>query len=218
MVQITKKAKVIAFAGLDGAGKSTQCELLAQHLRSNGHRTVVFRNESLQPVKGALDDVARRRGFDDHIEMLSPSRAYLLTALFKWNGMLHAVEHIETPEQFVIMDRYASCYVAAGHGSLPEHVSLVRALFAAFPPPDLTIYLDISSADASRRLTSRGTGPTRVELMDASTRGYRELPEFETFAVVPGARAVDEVLDQVRDIVCSRFQLAPAAAPGGGPG
>lgn len=206
MRPIEKRASLVALVGLDGAGKTTQSARLEQYLRSMGHKAIVFQNESLQPAKQALDAISHRWGFPDHLELLSPSRAYLMTALFKWHSMLSAVDLIETGDQFVIMDRYACCYVAAGHGSDPSHVSLVRDAFSIFPPPDLTLYLDLPPADAAQRLETRGAGLTPIDLMQHSARGYRALPEFEEFAVVDGTQGVDQVADEIRDIVSSTFQ------------
>ena len=51
------RGKFITLEGGEGAGKSTQARLLAEHLRSLGHECVVTREPGGSPVAEALREV-----------------------------------------------------------------------------------------------------------------------------------------------------------------
>ncbi len=58
---------------------------------------------------------------------------------------------------------------------------------------------------AYQRLTLRPAGLEESSFLRANERGYRELPEFGGFAVVPGSGSVAQVQEALREAVRTRF-------------
>ena len=98
-----KKGRFIVFEGIDGAGKSTQIELLAAHLQGQGRR--VYRTaEPTESVTGGL--------LRDALGGVSKRTACEMAALFVLDRIFHNVNPVNGIEKMladgidVISDRY----------------------------------------------------------------------------------------------------------------
>ena len=150
----TQRGKFITFEGLDGCGKSTQLEKLAQALRERGMEVVTTREpggtEIGERIRGLLLD-SRTRSLDPHTEMamMVASRAQLTGEFI-------------LPElkagRWVLCDRYVDsteAYQGFGRqlGSQPVlqlHRLLCRDLW-----PDLTILMDSDVSPSVHRARQR---------------------------------------------------------------
>jgi len=143
---------VIAFAGCDGAGKSTQIGGLGRWLEEAGLRVeVIDRWDILDLAKypecrflrGATRDEVRVC----NSEMEGPSRA-----MFLFWTMSVAAQRIDPrdPSRVWLVDGYWMKHAAAEleYGSDPAWLD---AVVRCFPPADLTVYLDITPEEAIRR-------------------------------------------------------------------
>jgi dTMP kinase len=200
---------VIALVGVHGAGKTVALGGLGEWLRNLGHTVHEHPNESLRPAHAVLEAIAIEAGYSDEIEMLGPDTAKLCASLIKWNTMIRVRPAMEDSGAVVLMDRCMYCQYAAGRQLAVENEWLLRRLFAVVPPPDLTLYLDVRTAEALRRIERRGEEPPEAETLDALARAYRSLPEFASFVQVDANQAPEDVLAELCGHVERRF---PAAA------
>src|ERR1700730_2155999 len=76
MDQVTISGLFISLDGLDGTGKSTQCRLLADWLRSRGQAVP----ECADPGGTTVGDVIRDLLLDHRREMVLPCEAFLFMA------------------------------------------------------------------------------------------------------------------------------------------
>jgi dTMP kinase len=143
-----KQGILIAFEGIDGTGKSTQINLLAEHLVALGHEVVTTR----EPTDGT---------YGRKIRSMFESRHKLSAAeelqLFMDDRRQHVKELISPAlavGKIVLTDRYYFSTVAyqgaAGHD--PARIIAENEAFA--PVPELVILLDLSPAEGARRIRS----------------------------------------------------------------
>lgn len=201
MEPMQKRAHLVAFIGIDGAGKTTQTRLLAEWLRAKGYPVVLHPNESLQPARAMFNDIAHRMGYEDYTAMLGLETRQLITAVLKWNTMIKVREELAVAGQFVVMDRYTFCQVAAARYLQVENAWLIQRLFDIFPQPDLTLFIDITAEEALRR----GVKTPPLSFIKGHSLAYRELPEAKDFVFVNGERAIETVRDEIREHMKQRF-------------
>jgi dTMP kinase len=142
---------IIAFAGCDGAGKSTHVNELGRRLADAGLRVdVVDRWEILDEAR--YPECRFLRSSRDEVrvcnsEMEGPSRA-----MFLFWTMSVAAQRIDPrdPSRIWLVDGYWMKHAAAEleYGCDP---AWIEATVRCFPAADLTLYLDITPEEALRR-------------------------------------------------------------------
>jgi dTMP kinase len=156
----------IVLDGLDGTGKSTQCRLLADWLRSQGRQVV----ECVEPGSTAVGTELRAMLLGHRHDIALRAEALLFMA-----ARAQVVEQVIRPAlaagAFVVSDRYLLANVVyQGHaGGLDvEDLRRVEEFATGGLEPDLTLVLDLSVESA---LSRRGREADRKELRD---RNYHE--------------------------------------------
>jgi dTMP kinase len=147
---MTKKALFIAFEGIDGSGKSTQVELLANYLNAKGLKVEV----TAEPTKGPIGKIIRDI-FNHKIEADERVIAGLFVAdrldhiLNKSNGILKILEDGIS----VITDRYYLSSYAYHSVHMPmDWVIASNSMSADLLKPDITFYIDMSVEVSLQRL------------------------------------------------------------------
>jgi dTMP kinase len=194
------RAPFISLDGIDGTGKSTQCRLLADWLRSRGHRVVTCIDPGGTPLGQQLRDIVLHQegAVEPACEALlfMASRAQLVAKVIR--PALDA-GHVVVSDRFLLAN-----VVYQGHaGGLDvELLWQVGQLSTGGLEPDLTIVLDIPLEQAASRRRGR---PDKVE-----ARG----PEFhervrqgflteaqrrpEKVRVVDARGSIDDVQEAIR--------------------
>jgi dTMP kinase len=197
----------LSIDGGDGAGKSTQVELLCGWLREGGHDVLACRDPGTtrlgEAVRGILLDQ-----HDLHIDRRSEMLLYMA-------ARSQMVEEVIRPAlaqgNTVVSDRYLLANVVyQGYGGGLDVATLweVGRIATAGLMPDLTIVLDVPADVAAVRMS----GPLdRMEKQgDAFHARVREgfLAEAakapEKIVVVSAAGSIDEVQAEIRRAVGSR--------------
>jgi dTMP kinase len=146
----------ISFEGIDGAGKSTHIEALADALRAQG-RTVVLTRE---PGGTPLAEKLRGLTLNDPMDPLTEA---LLMFAARRDHLLQGIEPALTRGDAVLCDRFTDAtfaYQGAGRGfdlgvldTLERWVQSVPALQPpALRQPDVTVWFDLDPAIAAQRL------------------------------------------------------------------
>jgi dTMP kinase len=199
------RANLVSFAGLDGAGKTTQARLLAGWLASTGCTVGLEAPQGPSFIRSVLTELARDLGVSDHHEVFGPDVTHLLTAFMRYRDWAERVMPALRTHQWMITDRSAVCHYAAAYavGATNDHA--LRTVMSRLPVPDLILLLDISPEQAFNRLALRNAGREEAAFLEANERGYRRLPEFAGFAIVDGSGSIPEVSARVQQAVSQRF-------------
>jgi dTMP kinase len=143
---------LVAFEGLDGAGKSSQQERLAAVLRARGREVVETREPGASAAGRRLRELARAG------ERLAPP---LELGLFLEDRREHVARLIApalAAGSWVLTDRYYLSTVAYQGARGLDWRELLARCEAEFPRPDLVLLLEIDPARGLERARGRGAG------------------------------------------------------------
>ena len=147
----------ITFEGIDGCGKSTQREMLAQQLKQRGFEVVVTR----EPGGTPLGEGIRQLLVSDVSVHIAPTTELLLYVAARAQHVAQLIAPSLEAGRIVVSDRYTDSTVAFqgyGRGLEPEMIEKLNKFATAGLVPDLTIVFDIDPALARARLDSRPVG------------------------------------------------------------
>jgi dTMP kinase len=147
----------ISFEGIDGAGKSTHIEALADALRAQGSTVVRTREPGGTPLAEKLRGLVLNDAMD-------PLTEALLMFAARRDHLLQVIEPALTRGDAVLCDRFTDAtfaYQGAGRGFdlgvLDRLEHWVQSVPALQPPalrqPDVTVWFDLDPAIAAQRLT-----------------------------------------------------------------
>lgn len=204
--QISKRATLIAFEGIDGSGKTTAAHLLTERLTAHGVRNHLQLNRGLGPVRQALDALAHEDGYRDRFDRFGADETQFMAALLKWRELLDLVPRLEQEDCVVVIDRYVYTQLALASVHGTANAAVLRRLFGVFPAPDLVLFVDVEPQVAAERARTRGHGVNTLDFLSRLQAGYRSLPEWEHFHVLPGRADPEAVLEAAWRVV------APAVA------
>lgn len=189
----------ITFEGIDGSGKTTQAELLAQALREEG-RTVVATRE---PGGTHLGEQIR-----DLLLAGSHVAPWAEAALFA-AARAQLVDEVIVPALQsggdVVCDRYLDsslAYQGIARGLGVEHVLELnlRATRGVLPDRTFLVLVDPEVAAARTRTADR-IEREGLEFQRDVDRAYRELAELfpNRITALDGSRSAEEIAKEVRD-------------------
>jgi dTMP kinase len=180
-VSSVSTGRFITFEGIDGAGKSTQLEAVAERLRESGATVVCTREPGGTPLAERLRDLVLHATMDVVTEtlLLFAARRDHLTAV-----ILPALARGHS----VLCDRFTDASFAYQGGGRGAPLAMLRELEHAVHgalQPDLTIWFDLPAELAAAR---------RASVRTADRFEQQDLAFFE----------------RVRDAYAARAQAAPA--------
>jgi len=150
-----RQAWFISFEGIDGAGKSTHIEGLAQWFKSRGHVVTLTREPGGTPLAEKFRELALHEAMDPLTEALVMFAA-------RREHLLQVIEPALARGEVVLCDRFTDAtfaYQGGGRGfdwnvlkKLEQMVQNVPA--TQLRQPDLTIWFDLPPAVAAERLST----------------------------------------------------------------
>lgn len=217
----------ISFEGIDGAGKSSHIEPLADAFRAQGRTVARTREPGGTELAEALRDLLLNRPMDALTEAL-------LVFAARRDHICQVIAPALARGEVVLCDRFTDAtfaYQGAGRGFSLDTLSLLERMvqmgIAVEPDlmlePDLTLWFDVAPAVAAERLAS-ARAPDRFEAQDAAffervAQGYaaRAQAAPERFVRIDGAQSRHAVWQQLTNALVRRGWLAIMVAANGGP-
>lgn len=202
----SRRGRFISFEGPDGAGKTTQLRLLADHFAAAGRPVLCTREPGGTPLGEQLralilPDAETTNDPVAELLMLNAARAQLVARVIR-PALADGVT--------VLADRYADAtlaYQGYGRGGDLEELQTIIRIATRGLQADRTILLDVPIDAGMQRLAARG-GNNFFDRMGPEFRqrvrdGFLTLAraEPERWIVIDATRSVDEVAHQIWDRV-----------------
>jgi len=198
----------LTFEGIDGSGKSTQCRLLADHLRDMGREVVLTREPGGSP--GAEE--IRRLVLEGDPDRWSAETEILLFTAARRDHLERTIRPALAAGKVVICDRFADStrmYQGLSRGDLRATVDRLHALMIG-REPDVTLLIDMDPATGLARAKGRQGSEERFEdfgldLQEKMRAGFLSLAEefADRFRVIDGARQMEAVAADVAGTVAA---------------
>jgi dTMP kinase len=190
------RGRLITVEGLDGAGKTTLVEALADALPRD---VTVLR----EPGGVELSEQIRALVKDPRLDV-HPRAEALLYAAARAQLVAERLEPLLSAGEWILLDRFVDsslAYQGAGRGLGVAEIRALNLFATAGLTPDRTLLLRIDARAGLARIGGRGEGTDRLEreelaFFDAIGAAYDELAaaEPERFAVIDAARDPGTVL------------------------
>ena len=150
-----KSAWFISFEGIDGAGKSTHIEGLAQWFKSRGHVVTLTREPGGTPLAEKFRELALHESMDPLTEALVMFAA-------RREHLVQVIEPALARGEVVLCDRFTDATFAYQGGGRGFDWNVLKALehmvqnvpATNLRQPDLTIWFDLDPAVAAQRLST----------------------------------------------------------------
>jgi dTMP kinase len=150
-----RKAWFISFEGIDGAGKSTHIEGLAQWFKSRGHVVTLTREPGGTPLAEKFRELALHEAMD-------PLTVALLMFAARREHLINVIEPALARGEVVLCDRFTDAtfaYQGGGRGFDWNILKVLEKMVQQVPAsslrqPDLTIWFDLSPSVAAKRLST----------------------------------------------------------------
>ncbi len=208
----------ISFEGIDGAGKSTHIDGLAQAFRAQGRALTLTR----EPGGTALAEKLRAMVLNDPMDAMT--EAFLVFAARR-DHLLQVIEPALAQDQVVLCDRFTDAtfaYQGGGRGfdtgllSVLERMvqSVIVGVEERVRQPDVTIWFDLPAEIAAQRLAGTRI-PDKfeaqpVEFFRRVSEGYRQrmLESPARFARINANQTREVVWLDVLSVLQARGLLA----------
>ncbi|GAA3784234.1 dTMP kinase [Streptomyces phyllanthi] len=196
---------IVAFIGLDGAGKSTQIEMLKAACEDRGLSVFVHPNPSLQGLSTRLDEIAVEHGHVDRFAMLGPDTHKVMTAAVKWVAM-SSLGTAPDGTDLIIADRYAYCQIAAAEALGASNRWLIEGMFRGLPEPTLTLMMDLEPSVAFDRVKARDPEEwIDLGFISRMRAAYSELPQASQWTWVEAEGTTEDVHRRVVAAVAGKL-------------
>lgn len=205
------RGRFISFEGGEGAGKSTQTQLLADALKSKGVQCLTTREPGGSP--GAED--IRNLLVHGDVGRWDPMIEALLHFAARRDHVVNVIEPALGSGIWVICDRFTDstiAYQGYGQGLDRKLIEELHRKTVGDLWPDVTIILDIAVADGFTRIANRADDAHRYERMDDEfhTRlrdGFLDIARSnaERCTVIDAQQPIDIVHQAVMSLVEQRL-------------
>ena len=193
-----KRGKFIVFEGIDGAGKTTQINLLANYLREEG-RAVYCTAEPTETVSGGL--------LRDALSGATRRTICEMAAMFVFDRINHNVNPVNGIQKMladgfdVICDRYYYSSLAyQGSGTDPEWVGNMNLNCPEIMRPDICVFLDLTPEQSMARINRNRATQEIYENEEKLTQVrnqfycvFEQLRERDNIQIVNAYRSVEEI-------------------------
>ena len=205
---MTARSAFISFEGIDGSGKSTQLDLLAERLRADGHEVLLTREPGGSPGAEEIRALVLQ---GDHDRWSAETELLLFTAARR-DHLERTILPALAAGKIVLCDRFADStrlYQGLSRGDLRQAVDTLHTLMIG-TEPNLTVLIDINPALGLRRAKSRHGTEERFEdfgesLQARMRQGFLTLAEEQPHRihVIDGDRSIDDVAQDIFNLVQS---------------
>jgi dTMP kinase len=201
----------ITFEGIEGSGKTTQINLLAEFLKNKGYDVLVSR----EPGGTPLGEKIRHLLLDPQYESMDYKTEILLYAADRAQHVKEMIKPALEKGKIVISDRFVDsnlAYQAAGRGLDYEMVYQINEWVIDSTWPDLTFILDIDIKEGLKRARAQSFDAEgdrlEREVDDFHQRvrdAYLKMAEKERFALINAGESIENIRKNIENIISRRL-------------
>ena len=157
-----KRGKFVTLEGVDGAGKSTHVQFIADFVASKGHHAIMTREPGGTELAERLRETILGQRMDPTVETL-------LIFAGRADHVARVIRPALEAGSWVICDRFSdatAAYQGAGNGVSQQLIETLGAVAHPGLMPDRTLIFDCPYEVAAQRLASSGKKLDRFESAD----------------------------------------------------
>lgn len=186
----------IVFEGIDGAGKTTQIQLLTEWLEANG-----FRVETLvEPTDSEVGKLIRK--ILQRPDAKSDNVQKMLGLLFAADRMM-IMDNLEDESKIIISDR--SFISSLAYQDNPEWIEVLNKYAKK---PDLLLLLDLDVKTSVSRASGEDTFEDE-EFLTNVKENYLNIAENYTHEIIDADRGVNKVSSDIKKAVAPYLGICP---------
>ena len=193
----------ISFEGIDFSGKSTQIELLKDHLVEHNKKVEILR----EPGGTEISEKVRRILLDNKNEEMFAEAELFLFSASRAQLVREKIRPYLEKGIYIISDRFhdsSTAYQGYGRGIPLEVVEEIHQLAIGETIPDITFFIDIPVGIANeRRKKKTKVKLDRIETADSEfynrvRNGYLQIARSEErFKVIDGTQTIETIQNQI---------------------
>ena len=203
------KGFLIVFEGIDGAGKSTQAEILMKTLREKGFSVVYFR----EPSEGKWGREIKKKAA--HPDSLSPEEELELFLKDRKENVEKNLKPALREKKIVILDRYYFSTIAyqGAKGIDQERIKRMNEGFVV--EPDLVFFLDVDPQEGLDRIKNRRKKDKLFERAEYLVRVREIFRNFqgEKFIQIDASKPKKEISAQIEKTTLDYFNSKVGIRP-----
>ena len=199
------KGIFITFEGIDGCGKSTQCEMLKDYLKEAGKDFIFVR----EPGGTVIGERIREILLDKKNTQMTARTELLLFEAARAQITDEVIKPALEEGKIVLCDRFfdsSSAYQGMARGMGMDFVAGLNMAATGGLKPDITFFFDISAEEALKRRGKRGEASDRIELaglkfQEDVRQGYIELAKTSEGRVITidATKGIEEIFEEVKE-------------------
>jgi len=203
MENSARRGLLIAFEGIDGAGKTSQAKLLCKALTRDGYNVLYLKEPTDGPYGSRIRALAQE-GRDE----ISPREEFRLFLDDRRQDVAENIKPALEKGSIVVVDRYFYSSIAyqGALGLDPEFINRENRKIALCP--DLVIYLSIPAEEAPARIEKiRGDSSNLFERLDylKKVKSIFDAMTYPEIWRVEGTKPIDEIhriiYNRVRELI-----------------
>ena len=191
--------KIISFEGIEGVGKSTQINLLKDHLEKSSYKVEIYREPGSTETSEKIRDMLLDKDND-----LSSETELLL--MFAARSELIDKKINNSDCDFLLLDRFYDASIAYQGYGRNLSISLINSLisFIKCPEPDVSFLLDIAVEDGFAR--KKNDKKDRIESASVAffnrvREGYLSIAKEnnDRFTIIDASMEINEIHMKIID-------------------
>lgn len=148
------KGKLITLEGVEGVGKSSNVQFVAELLKASGKEVVVTR----EPGGTEMAEAIRKILLSEHDEIVLPKTELLLLYAARWQHVEHVIRPALEAGRWVVCDRFSDAtfaYQGGGRQVAKSEIQTLHHWTLGNFEPDCTILLDAPVEVAFERIREK---------------------------------------------------------------
>lgn len=194
---------IVSIEGLDGSGKSTIIEKVAEKLMKHNIDVLI----TSEPTNGPVGKLIKEYLKQQQIERDRNLEALLFAAdrLWHWKNV---IQPAVISGKIVITDRYLHSSLAYQSTNLIEEKWILE-INKYVPDPDISVFIDVPPEICLKRLKESGRSLSimeNIENLEVVYKRYLDLVKRGKLRVINGLRRVEEISDEIVEVILSSLR------------